>query len=174
MRDAGPVEELPDKNGIKGLTEIIGWWNRWNHWVCRVCLMSVVPHSNLDIPYISAEEEEEGYVWQLGDLVDILDKSAREKRAHRDFWCFFWPYEDLFLSTVTTIGGMNWISNVINGSVGVYRCQRDGITPNSLLFQPLNPSKSYIRVPYWWKDIEVSMSLTARSPSVFCNISIVT
>lgn len=32
MCDAGDVEELPDRNGVRRLTAAGGWRKRWNNW----------------------------------------------------------------------------------------------------------------------------------------------
>lgn len=72
MLEAGSVEALLDKNGIKRLSAAGSCQKRWNHWCGLGCLKSVLPHGNHDIPYIR-EEEEEVYVRKLGDLVDTSD-----------------------------------------------------------------------------------------------------
>lgn len=51
MREAGSVEQLPNRNGVRRLTAVGGWSKRLNHWGCIGCLTTGVPYDNLYIPY---------------------------------------------------------------------------------------------------------------------------
>lgn len=84
MRDAVSVEDFPDRQGLKCLTDAGGWRNRWNHYGGRGCLKNIVPHDNFHVPYVRAEEEGV-YDLKLGDLLDVLDETGGREQAHGHF-----------------------------------------------------------------------------------------
>lgn len=92
--DAKSVKEFLERNGMKQLTADVGWRKLWRHWGGRGCFTTVVTHPNLDMPYISSEEEEV-YFCKLGELVDVLKESSQEELELREFCCFYWPYGKL-------------------------------------------------------------------------------
>lgn len=57
MRDAGSVEELPDRNSFRRLTAASGWRKRWNHWGGLGCFSTGVSDDNLELTYFRCEEE---------------------------------------------------------------------------------------------------------------------
>lgn len=95
MSDAGLVQEFPERNGIKSLTVASGWIKRWKHFGGLGYLKTFVTHANLFMSYTRAEEEEI-HVGKLGELLDVLEESSREEMAHRDFCCFYCPYEEFW------------------------------------------------------------------------------
>lgn len=57
MHDAETIEELVDQNVIKLLRAAGDWKKRWNHWGSRGCISAEALHENIDMMYISCEEE---------------------------------------------------------------------------------------------------------------------
>lgn len=79
----------------KERNETLYWgWKLWSRWGSLGCLKTVVPHDNLYMPYICAEQEEI-YVDKIGELVEDLDEVGWEELAHCDFCCFYWPYDKM-------------------------------------------------------------------------------
>lgn len=165
MRDAGTVEELADRNGIKHLTAAGGWKKRWNQWGGHGCLTTAVPDGNLYMSYTSCEESD--YVKRLGEIIDVMDEIYRYELAHRDFCCLHWPYDELWFIRSHYYW---WRTSTSNDACDITRnskCLRVSTTRSCFHSLPLSFRRSTSVSPHVGKKLKFHQYFRSRSLYVF-------